>query len=34
MSKIPLTLTGAELLRQELHNLKTVERPKVINAIS
>ena len=34
MSKIPLTLTGAELLRQELHILKTVERPKVINAIS
>ncbi len=34
MSKIPLTLIGAELLRQELHNLKTVERPKVINAIS
>src|SRR4030067_661366 len=34
MSKIPLTLTGAELLRQELHNLETVERPKVINAIS
>src|SRR3989338_3808002 len=34
MSKTPLTLTGAELLRQELHNLKTVERPKVINAIS
>src|SRR4030067_2412954 len=34
MSKTPLTLTGAELLRQELHNLKTVERPQVINAIS
>ncbi len=34
MSKIPLTLIGAELLRQELHNLKTVERPAVINAIS
>jgi transcription elongation factor GreA len=34
MSKIPLTLVGAELLRQELHNLKTVERPSVINAIS
>lgn len=34
MSKIPLTLIGAELLRQELHNLKTVERPSVINAIS
>jgi transcription elongation factor GreA len=34
MSKIPLTLTGAEMLRQELHNLKTVERPAVINAIA
>lgn len=27
-------MIGAELLRQELHNLKTVERPKVIAAIS
>ncbi len=34
MSKIPLTLVGAELLRNELHHLKTVERPAVINAIS
>jgi transcription elongation factor GreA len=34
MSKIPLTILGAELLRQELHQLKTVERPSVINAIS
>ena len=34
MSKIPLTLVGAELLRQELHRLKTVERPSVIGAIS
>jgi len=34
MSKIPLTIIGAELLRQELHHLKTVERPAVINAIS
>ncbi len=34
MSKIPLTLIGAELLRNELHHLKTVERPSVINAIS
>ena len=34
MSKIPLTVAGAEKLRQELHNLKTVERPSVINAIS
>ncbi|MDH5798876.1 MAG: transcription elongation factor GreA [Paracoccaceae bacterium] len=34
MSKTPLTVTGAEALRQELHNLKTVERPAVINAIA
>lgn len=34
MSKIPLTVTGAELLRNELHHLKTVERPSVINAIA
>jgi len=34
MSKTPLTLIGAELLRQELHRLKTVERPSVIGAIS
>ena len=34
MSKIPLTVIGAELLRNELHHLKTVERPSVINAIA
>src|SRR3989338_8308796 len=34
MSKTPLTIIGAELLRQELNHLKTVERPLVINAIS
>ena len=34
MSKIPLTVLGAEKLREELHNLKTVERPRVINAIA
>ncbi|HUW75883.1 MAG TPA: transcription elongation factor GreA, partial [Gallionella sp.] len=34
MSKIPLTVFGAEKLRAELQNLKTVERPMVINAIS
>ncbi len=34
MSKIPLTVTGAELLRSELHHLKTVDRPWVINAIA
>jgi transcription elongation factor GreA len=34
MSKVPLTVTGAEKLRVELHALKTVERPKVIAAIA
>lgn len=34
MSKVPLTLVGAELLRNELHKLKTIERPSVINAIA
>jgi len=33
MSKIPLTVKGAELMRAELHQLKTVERPKVIASI-
>jgi transcription elongation factor GreA len=32
--KVPLTLLGAEKLRAELHNLKTVERPSVIAAIA
>jgi len=31
--KIPLTTRGAGLLRAELHQLKTVERPRVIQAI-
>lgn len=34
MSKVPLTMLGAEKLRDELHHLKTEERPSVINAIS
>jgi transcription elongation factor GreA len=34
MSTIPLTTTGAELLRRELHRLKTVERPSAITAIA
>ena len=29
MSKFPLTTLGAEMLRQELHRLKTVERGSV-----
>lgn len=34
MSKVPLTKNGAEKLRQELHRLKTVDRPGVITAIA
>lgn len=34
MAAIPLTVRGAERLKQELHRLKTVERPLVINAIA
>jgi transcription elongation factor GreA len=34
MSKIPITLRGAELLREELKRLKTVERPSVVAAIA
>lgn len=34
MSKIPLTVTGAEKLREELHRLKTIDRPSVVAAIA
>lgn len=34
MATIPITKRGAEILKAELHKLKTVERPAVINAIS
>lgn len=34
MAKTPITVRGAELLRVELHRLKTVERPAVIAAIA
>jgi transcription elongation factor GreA len=34
MSKVPLTVNGAERLRLELHQLKTVDRPNVIAAIA
>lgn len=34
MATIPLTLRGSEQLKAELQRLKTVERPKVINAIA
>ena len=34
MSRVPLTVHGAEKLRSELHRLKTVDRPHVIAAIA
>ena len=34
MNKTPLTARGAELLREELKQLKTVERPKIVEAIA
>ncbi|CAE6503667.1 MAG TPA: transcription elongation factor GreA [Nitrosomonas nitrosa] len=34
MSPVPLTVTGAEKLRAELHEMKTVQRPAVIAAIA
>ena len=34
MATIPITLRGAEKLKAELHRLKTVDRPWVINAIA
>lgn len=33
-SSVPMTVFGAEKLREELHRLKAVERPAVINSIS
>ena len=34
MSKVPLTVRGAERLREELKKLKSVDRPRVIQAIA
>ena len=34
MDKVPMTVRGAEKLREELNDLKTVARPKVIQAIA
>lgn len=34
MQKVPMTVAGAEKLREELTRLKQVERPRVINAIA
>ena len=34
MSKVPMTVRGAELLREELQKLKSEDRPEVIQAIA
>ncbi|MAD75306.1 MAG: transcription elongation factor GreA [Rheinheimera sp.] len=34
MSQIPMTIQGAEALRVELHELKSVKRPAIIQAIA
>ena len=34
MSKIPITVAGAEKLRAELQELKTVQRPSIVTAIA
>ena len=34
MNKVPLTVKGAELLRDDLQRLKTIERPAVVAAIA
>ena len=34
MNKVPMTVVGAEKMKQELLHLKTVERPRIIQAIA
>jgi len=34
MQKHPMTIEGAALLKEELHRLKTIERPQIIEAIA
>ncbi|EDP45924.1 transcription elongation factor GreA [Rickettsiella grylli] len=34
MKKIPMTISGAQYLKKELHQLKTLKRPQVIAAIA
>ncbi|MDH3849387.1 MAG: transcription elongation factor GreA, partial [Gammaproteobacteria bacterium] len=34
MNKVPMTLRGHELLKDELKRLKSVDRPNVIQAIA
>ncbi len=33
-AKVPLTVKGAEMMRAELHELKSVQRPSIITAIA
>ena len=34
MRKVPMTVGGADKLRDELNDLKTVQRPKIVQAIA
>jgi transcription elongation factor GreA len=34
VKKVPMTVRGAEMLRDELKNLKSIERPRIIQAIA
>ena len=34
MAKVPMTIEGAERLKAELHRLRTIERPAIIQAIA
>jgi transcription elongation factor GreA len=34
MQKVPMTVKGADMLREELNRLKQVDRPRIINAIA
>ena len=34
MQRVPVTVEGENRLKEELNNLKSVERPKVIQAIA
>ena len=34
MNKVPMTALGADMLREELQRLKTVDRPRIISAIA
>lgn len=34
MNKIPMTVIGADALRDELHHLKTVKRPEIVSSIA